>query len=250
MSFQAQRGQPFYPVDLACGHDPQSRTLEALATATAYSDWMFSVFANFVGNRVLEIGCGTGNLTRHLVERAPDVTAIDIRAEYLERLERTVRVPPGHALTVRNQNFLADMTGLAGYDTVVLVNVLEHLPKPAEALGRIYQALIPGGRVVVLVPALKFLFSRFDELIGHHRRYTRRSLASELRSAGFRIKRNGYFNLLGIIGWWWRFHVRKSEYVTTQAVKFYELVTPLLRGVESVVPPPIGLSVVAVGEKL
>jgi 2-polyprenyl-3-methyl-5-hydroxy-6-metoxy-1,4-benzoquinol methylase len=236
-------------VDIFHGGDSQSRTLEALAEASAYNDWMFSVFEEFIGNRVLEIGCGTGNLTRHLLEKAKEVTAIDIHAEYLRLLSRTVRVPDGHALNVRNQNFLEDMTDLAAYDTVVLINVLEHLPDPKDALRRIHQALNPSGRVVVLVPALEFLHSRFDELIGHYRRYTRKSLVRELTCAEFTIKKDRYFNLLGIAGWWWRFRFLKREYFTSRTVGLFETVTPLLRVIESAIPPPFGLSVIAVGEK-
>jgi 2-polyprenyl-3-methyl-5-hydroxy-6-metoxy-1,4-benzoquinol methylase len=210
---------------------------------------MFSVFEEFIGNRVLEIGCGTGNLTSHLLQKAKEVTAIDIHPDYLELLSRVVQVPQGHTLTVRNQNFLEDMNGLTGYSTVILINVLEHLPEPEEALRRIYYTLIPGGRVVVLVPALEFLFSRFDRLIGHYRRYTRQSLANDLTSSGFRIKKDIYFNILGIAGWWWRFCLLKREYFTTRAVGLFENIAPVLRVIESAIPPPVGLSVIAVGEK-
>jgi 2-polyprenyl-3-methyl-5-hydroxy-6-metoxy-1,4-benzoquinol methylase len=78
------------------------------------------------------------------------------------------------------------MTDRAGYDTIVLINVLEHLPELEDALRRVQKTLHPSGRIAMLVPALEFLHSRFDELIGHYRRYTRGSLASELTSAGFR----------------------------------------------------------------
>jgi len=239
----------FYVLDRNHAREPQSRALEALSVASAYNDWIFSVFAEFIGDRALEIGCGTGNLTRPLLEKAKEVTAIDIDAAYLRVLSRTVRVPQGRALTVRNQNFLEDMTNLAGFDSIVLINVLEHLAEPEEALRRIYAALVPGGRVIVLVPAFNFLFSRFDELIGHHRRYTLRALASELTSAGFSIKKNVYFNFFGMAGWWWRFCVFKKECLTTHAVRFFETLTPSLRAVESAVRPPAGLSVIAVGEK-
>jgi SAM-dependent methyltransferase len=246
------RGEPetgFCTLDLDRASEPQSRTLEALASASAYNKWIFSVFAESIGDRVLEIGCGTGNLTRHLLENAKEVTAIDIDAEYLRFLSRTVRVPKGHVLHVRNQNFLADMKDLAGFDSIVLINVLEHLVDPAEALRRVYEALVPGGRVIVLVPAFNFLFSHFDELIGHHRRYTLKSLANELTAARFGIKQNVYFNFFGMAGWWWRFCVFKKEYLTPHAVAFFETLTPLLRRIESLVRLPAGLSVIAVGEK-
>jgi 2-polyprenyl-3-methyl-5-hydroxy-6-metoxy-1,4-benzoquinol methylase len=239
----------FCILDRNGAREPQSRTLEALSSASAYNDWIFSVFAEFIGDRALEIGCGTGNLTCHLLENAKEVTAIDIDAEYLQVLSRTVRVPEGHALTVRNQNFLEDMTDLAGFDSIVLINVLEHLAEPGEALGRIYEALMPGGRVIVLVPAFNFLFSHFDELIGHHRRYTLQTLASELTAAGFSIKKNVYFNFFGMAGWWWRFCVLKKKYLTKGSVRFFETLTPLLRAVESAVRLPVGLSAIAIGEK-
>ena len=68
------------------------------------------------------------------LRRACEVTAIDIHSEYLRILAQNIRVPQGRALTVRNQNFLCDMTGLSGYDTVVLINVLEHLPESDEGV--------------------------------------------------------------------------------------------------------------------
>ena len=229
--------------------DLQLQTLEALANACAYNNWIFSVFDEFVGNRVLEIGCGTGNLTRLLLEKAEQVTAIDTHAAHLELLSRTVQVPHGHTLSIRNQNIVEDMTNLFGYDTVVLINVLEHLPEPEEALRRIYRALNPGGRVIVFVPALKFLLSPFDKLIGHYRRYTRESLENQLSAAGFGLKKSVYFNFFGIAGWWWRFRFLKKEYFTAEAVVLFEIVVPVLRAIESVVPPPVGLSVVTIGEK-
>src|SRR5262249_48423814 len=113
----------------------------------------------------------------------------------------------------------------------------------------IRQMLKSGGHVVVLVPALEFLHSRFDDLIGHYRRYTRKSLTNELTAAGFAIKKDIYFNLLGIGGWWCRFCLLKREYITRRSVRLFETITPLLRALESVIPPPAGLSVIAVGEK-
>jgi 2-polyprenyl-3-methyl-5-hydroxy-6-metoxy-1,4-benzoquinol methylase len=114
----ANADQPF---ELFHGGQPQAQTLNSLAGASWYNDWVFSVFEEFLGNRVLEIGCGTGNFTLRLLRRACEVTAIDVHSESLRILAQNIRVPQGRTLTVRNQNFLCDMTGLSGYDTVVLV---------------------------------------------------------------------------------------------------------------------------------
>jgi SAM-dependent methyltransferase len=223
--------------------------LEALSNASAYNDWIYSTFQDFVGGRVLEIGCGTGNLTRHLLDKANQLTAIDVDGGYLELLSRTIRVSGDRTLIVKKQNFLYNQTGLSAYDTVVLINVLEHLDDPLEALRLIYGMLSPGGRVVVLVPAFRWLFSPFDRLIGHRRRYTRSMLADQLTEAGYRIEKNIYFNLVGIAGWWLRFCVLRKKCFTPDAVGAFNCMTPLLRRIESISPPPVGLSVIAVARK-
>jgi SAM-dependent methyltransferase len=249
MDSQFEEVKVSHSAPLHRGCDFQLQSLKALANATAYNKWIFSIFVEYLGRRVLEIGCGTGNLTRLLLEKAEEVTAIDIHAAHLKLLATRVRVPDGHKLSIKNQNIEEDMTDVSGFDTVVLVNVLEHLSQPDEALRRIYQALDPGGRVVVLVPALAFLLSPFDELIGHCRRYTRKSLANQLTPAGFKLVKSVYFNFLGIGGWWWYFRILNKKRFTKESVALFETLVPMLRVIEWVLPPPVGLSVVAVGEK-
>src|SRR5207244_13246114 len=90
-------------------------------------------------------------------------------------------------------------------DTVVCLNVLEHIEDDAASLRAMHDLLRPGGgkggRLVLLVPALRVLYGTLDEALGHFRRYVPDELAAQLRTAGFRVRHLEYFHLAGARGW-------------------------------------------------
>src|SRR6185503_13059131 len=83
------------------------------------------------------------------------------------------------------------------FDTVMCVNILEHTADDAAALRRVNQLLVPGGRVVVFVPAGKSLFGSLDRGVGHQRRYEKDELAAKLREAGFEVEQMSFQNQAG-----------------------------------------------------
>ena len=84
-----------------------------------------------------------------------------------------------------------------GVDMIYSLNVLEHIEDDQAALGDFYEALRPGGKLVIYVPAFMVLHGAFDRRIGHFRRYTRRDLAEKLETAGFVVSRTVYSDTLG-----------------------------------------------------
>jgi SAM-dependent methyltransferase len=131
-------------------------------------------------------------------------------------------------------------------DTVVALNVIEHIADDVEALGSIRAMLQPAGRVVILVPAISALFGSLDRELGHHRRYTRKSLSRRLEDAGFHVERAFYFNLVGLLGWWINARLRKAPRIPVEQLRFFESLVPALR-IEDRVPLPFGQSVIVVG---
>jgi SAM-dependent methyltransferase len=131
-------------------------------------------------------------------------------------------------------------------DTVVALNVIEHIAGDVEALRCIRSMLRPPGRAVVLVPALERLFGSLDSALGHHRRYTRHSIAERMREAGFRLERVFYFNLLGTIGWWLNARIRKLPRIPLTQLQYFDRLVPMLR-IEDMIRLPLGQSVIAVG---
>jgi hypothetical protein len=124
-----------------------------------------------------------------------------------------------------------------------MVNVLEHLPDDRAALAAVHDRLEPGGHVLLFVPAFEALYSRFDHLVGHHRRYTRRHLSRLLRETGFHVVEARYVNLVGAAAWWVLARQLRLVPTDNRAVKVYDrAVVPWLSRLEARVSPPLGQS--------
>ena len=164
---------------------------------------MFDRLRPWVGKRVLEIGSGIGNLSAFLLD-SERLVLTDTREEYLDRLRKRFD-PPRHPNVTVERLYLPNEHGaLAGqrFDTIICLNVLEHVEDDRGSLAAIRAMLAPGGRLVLLVPALPALYGSMDRELGHHRRYKRGALADLLRATGFMVAHTEYFNLAGVPGWW------------------------------------------------
>ena len=224
--------------------------LEVMAQANNYRNWMYRRIEPFIGRRVLEVGAGIGNFTQLLLDREL-VVPTDISCLCLTRLGERL----GPQLRVAPKLLdLGDPSGedwaAYGFDTIICLNVLEHVEDDRRALSFMHSTLAPGGRAVILVPAFMFLHGTIDRAIGHHRRYTRKDLLPRMREAGFRVERSFYMNVIGMAGWFWNNRVRKiTEEDPSQIGLFDGYIAPWAERVERAVPPPFGLSLVAVGRK-
>jgi SAM-dependent methyltransferase len=221
-------------------------TLERMATAPRYNRWMYERVARWIGCRVLEIGAGIGNLSAYLVDRER-VVLTDTEAYYLERLRTRFAAYPH--VRVTELRLPAGDPRLAGerLDTVVCLNVLEHIAEDAASLRGMYTLLQPRGRLVLLVPSLRALYGTLDEALGHVRRYGARELRAKLKDAGFRTLHVEYFNLGGIPGWWLAGRVLRRRLIPTGALRWYEALVPLFR-LETLLPWRLGQSLIAIGE--
>lgn len=228
----------------------QTETLEILAMAPHYNRWILKSFQSILGERVLEIGCGLGTFTELLLRHCRHVTALDIFPHYIETIEQRLNIPPGKTLDTRCLNILdfknTATSELGTFDTIVMLNVLEHIEDHVAALQILRHHLNPGGRVVLLVPALQALYSDYDRSIHHHRRYTKQSLQTALLESGLHPQKLQYFNFAGIFGWWFNFCLLKRTTMTSGSVGIFNKISPYLQKIEDWVPPPVGLSLIAI----
>jgi SAM-dependent methyltransferase len=224
--------------------------LETMAAATNYRNWMYRRLVPHIGQRILEIGAGIGNFTSLLLDREL-VVATDNYPPCIEYLNSRF----GNQL--RASPMLLDASGSIGpewkafeFDTVICLNVLEHIKDDLTALSQMYELLVPRGRLVLLVPAFQFLHGSVDRALGHHRRYTRKDLLPTMNEAGFTIERSFYMNVVGMAGWFWNNRIVKRGQESGKQIGIFDrYVAPTAEMAERLLPPPLGLSLIAIGLK-
>ena len=224
-----------------------SDVLGALEDADNYADWIYDLIRPHLGTRVLEIGAGHGELTERL-RRHAHVTATDLSQRCVEELAG--RFAGYDDVEVLHGDVTALGPDAGTFDSVVLVNVLEHIEDDERALAELRDMLEPGGRLCVFVPAFDGLYSDFDAKIGHRRRYRRAHLVSTLDRAGLDIVDARYVNVIGALAWW--LLARQLGQVPTQqwSVKVYDrLVVPLIRRLEKGREPRFGQSLLCIGAR-
>jgi len=221
-------------------------TLERMAAAPRYNRWMYERLHPWVGRRVLEIGAGIGNMSAFLIDR-DRVVLTDTEPYYLDRLRARYADQPH--VTVAELRLPATDARLAAerLDTVVCLNVLEHIEDDRASLVAMRDLLVPRGRLILLVPSLRVLYGSLDEALGHFRRYVPRELATKLAQAGFRVRHLEYFNLAGVPGWWLTGRVLRRRLIPRGALRWYDALVPLFR-LERFLPWRIGQSLIAIGE--
>jgi SAM-dependent methyltransferase len=213
-----------------------------------YNDWLWDSIKSHAGERVLEVGAGIGNITRYLYGREL-VFATDREVSFFHILRNKFRRKPG---IVVEQIDLDSDTSLElarhRFDSIVCLNVLEHVDDDEGALRRMYGILQPGGTIAIYAPAGKNLFGSLDEGVGHRRRYEREEVENKLRAAGFEIDRVVYLNRFGRIGWFINSRVLGRREIPFGQARLFDMLVPLLRATESS-PPSTGLSVIALAHK-
>ncbi len=207
---------------------------------------MFDRIRPWIGARVLEIGSGIGTLSAFLVDRARLVLT-DTRAEYLERLRRRFAGRPN--ISVARLYLPHDDGAVRGerFDSIICLNVLEHVDDDVGSLTAIRKLLEPSGRLVLLVPALPALYGTLDRALGHHRRYTRAELESKFERTGFRVAHVEYFNLAGVPGWFLAGRVLRRQMIPAGSLGLYDVLVPLFK-LERFLPWRVGQSLIAIGE--
>jgi glycosyltransferase involved in cell wall biosynthesis len=178
--------------------------LDSLAQTPRFNRWLASVVSPYLGTRVLELGAGIGNLTMHLARNRKLYVATDVDTEHMGRLRRRFQERPNIAVLGCDLESASDFAPLqdAGIDSVVCLNVLEHVADDEGAMRNICSVLEPGGRAVILVPCGPGLYGTLDEVLGHFRRYSEDELRSRLRSAGFEVECILRFNRITRPGWY------------------------------------------------
>ena len=229
--------------------DYPGRDLEAMAEAGRYYEWVIDSFAQHLKGVVAEVGAGSGNFSKLLLETAPQqLIAIEPSESMFALL--TERVGRDERVTI-HEGFLRDVAEnyRERIDSILYVNVLEHVEDDHEELKYAWRVLKPGGHLCIFVPALQWLFSDHDASIGHFRRYHRSDLVQLVEQSRFRVLNVSYFDIAGVLPWLVMMKLLKRS-PGQNSVRLYDrLVVPVMRRLEAIVYPPFGKNLVLVAQK-
>ena len=224
------------------------RDLEAMSFAINYHKWILEEFKPYFGNKVAEVGAGSGNFSELLIENLEQLTVFEPSDNMYPLLNQRFTEHP-QVQSVHSTFIEAPSEHKTNLDTVIYVNVLEHIKDDAAELSHIFDVLQQGGHALIFVPALRFLYSNLDKDLGHFRRYHKKDLINLAHSSGFSVVKMHYFDFTGIVPWYIWFVLCKKTMISTHVSYYDRIVVPIIQKIEQALRPPIGKNLLMVLKK-
>ena len=226
--------------------------LENLASANHFFGWIADELMPHLGHRILEVGAGIGTIATKMAERKPasTITAIEPAANLFDELEsNTSRLPNVTALQMTSQELAAG--GRHQFDSIVYVNVLEHILDDAAEMRTAFELVAPGGTLGVFVPAMSRLYGSLDFKSGHHRRYDKARLRGVIADAGFEIVELRYIEVAGVVPYWLMYRVLNRQSLSSMSSGVFDrAVVPVSKMAQRLVPnPPFGKNLLAIARR-
>ncbi|NDJ76012.1 MAG: class I SAM-dependent methyltransferase [Chloroflexi bacterium] len=203
-----------------------------------------------MGPRVLEVGAGLGASTRQFadydcqtwVALEPDPELVAVLHQH-----QADQVLPAHC--VIREGTLAALDETDTFDTILYIDVLEHIEADRQEVAAAARHLKPGGYLVVLSPAFQFLYTPFDEAIGHYRRYTKKTIG-QLSPENCQVVRGYYLDAVGMLPSVGNLLFLKSPQPSLNQIRFWDrFLVPVSRVVDRLVGYRFGRSIVYVWQR-
>jgi SAM-dependent methyltransferase len=224
--------------------------LEDLGDMPNYNGWIVDHFTPWLGGRAVEIGAGLGTISERMRPGVDRLDLVEPSPDLARRLvEKFAGDPDLEVFDQTLETWMAKGTPET-YDSIVMVNVLEHIEDDFAAARGLYDALKVGGALMIFVPALPFLYSNLDKIYGHYRRYTKPTLRDCVSAAGFEIEKLHYVDVAGVLPWWLLNTILGKTSFHGSSLQVYDkCVVPVTRICESVLHPPFGKNLILVARK-
>jgi SAM-dependent methyltransferase len=219
-----------------------------MTKTTNYNNWVFSMYKDYVGKRILDIGSGYGTFINFVSDREY-VAAIEPSEECYKYLTAEFSKNKHIDIFKSDVNDPATLRTLREkkIDTVICLNVLEHIEDDKKVLRNINGLLVPGGKFILFVPALRAIYGTLDEALGHYRRYDKKELELMLEEAGFKIVKSRYVNFTGAFSWFLYSRVLKAKSPAEKRIIFYDrFVVPVVSLIENFIRLPFGQSILII----
>jgi ubiquinone/menaquinone biosynthesis C-methylase UbiE len=220
-----------------------------MSKAVNYQLWMLEKISSYLGDSILEIGAGIGNYTQYFIGKK-QVYAIELSPSCLKILRAKFQADRIKLFQIDAAS--PEILALKDnhIDTIVCLNVLEHIEQDVVALKNFYKILRPSGYLILQLPALKILYGNIDRQLGHYRRYTKKMVSEKVKKTNFKIERMDYLNLIGTFGWFYDARIKGIVNQNEQHVVFFDnRIVPIVRRFEQNLKIPFGQSLLVILKK-
>jgi SAM-dependent methyltransferase len=227
-------------------YEYEGSELTLFAAATNWKAYWSAQIAGYIKGSALEVGAGMGTNTALLAHWATDWTCLEPDAQLSAEISRKIvsgSLPP-HCRVITGT-----LAGLdPGYqaDTILYIDVMEHIADDGEEMAKAASRLRPGGHLIVLSPAHQWLFSPFDAAIGHHRRYSRNSILA-LTQPGLRPVTVRYLDSCGLLASAANRWLLSASMPNARQIKFWDnVLVRMSRAADPVTAFSLGKTVIGV----
>lgn len=218
-----------------------------MAKTNNYNKWIYGQYKDYVGDAVVDIGCGYGTFVDFILDKRR-IVLVEVSRSTINRLRNKYKNKKNITI-IKHDMSVSPLNLVEKVDSVICLNVLEHIKDDRAMIGNIRKALKTQGKLILYVPAKKFLYGTLDDNLGHYRRYEKRELEDVLVSNRFRIVKSRFMNCLGLFSWYLYSKILKSAKVKEERILLYDkLFIPLLSRLEDIINPPLGQSLLIIAE--
>ena len=223
-----------------------NEVLEFFDISDNYRSYQIELFENYVGKEILEVGAGRGKIIEILAQNSEkQFTLLELDKNFFDILNNKFNSKNIKVLEERTQNIKDNK-----FDTIFYLDVIEHIEDDRFELDTAYNLLKKNGHLIIIVPAFQILFSKFDQKVGHFRRYRKEFFKRYSDEKNLKIKKLVYFDFLGffIILFSKLLNLTNSK-KTTLGIKIWNFLIPLSRLIDKITFHSIGKSIVCIYEK-
>ena len=229
-------------------------TLTVISKADKFNRWMYETIRPFLKGNILEIGSGIGNISKYPLAQQLPITLSDVNPSYQQILKTKFSSSSSLQGILSVDLVYPDFENAykhleSKFESIFLLNVIEHVADEVTAIKNCRYLLKPGGHLILLAPAYQWLFCKLDKELGHYRRYSAKRMAALLRSQGFEIKHKQYFNVAGIPGWLVSGKILGKKMLGSGEMNVFNSLVPLIRFVDKLFFKKAGLSIIVTGIK-
>ena len=224
-----------------------TENLNAWNKLDRYSKWIYHMYEKYIGKEVLDIGGGVGTAISFYIDKAERVVATELFENQVNIMNKRFENYQ-YFKAIQADIMKDDFSAYDKFDTIILINVLEHIEDDRKALANMKKLLKDSGTIIICVPAMPGLYCYMDKNVGHYRRYTKGELRVKAKRAELQVIEDKYMNFMVILPYWIKGKLKKdnggsfSTSIDEGESKLYSIATSILEPIERVIKPPIGIS--------